>query len=113
VIIFCFFVFCFQRAEELPNPDQSLILGFFRDRKLSIAPLSSRYNLNCRIPSDANTRILHFNVNSVKPWDYTLKEADELVAERRADDAIWRYVVQWLELELQIDIAFPKEKTSK
>jgi hypothetical protein len=56
---------------------------------------------------------LHFNVNSVKPWDYTLKEADELVAERRADDAIWRYVVQWLELELQIDIAFPKEKTSK
>lgn len=105
-------IFLSRKNEELANPDQSLLMGYYRDRKLPIGFLSSRYNLNCRIASDKHTRILHFNIDKVKPWDLSLSEAKALVAENRPDDQVWRYVVAWLELEEQVEITFPRSRST-
>ena len=81
-------------------------MGFYQNRKIHIGPLSTRYNLNCRLARDSHTRILHFNIDTVKPWDFTLSEAQGLARSARADALVWGYVAQWLELEEKINITF-------
>lgn len=98
-----------QADNVLPNPDQSLIIGYFKSRGLEIGPLSQRYNLNCRLASDANTRILHFNVDVVKPWAVSRAEAEQRMKEG-GDLYVWRYVLDWINLEERVDEVFPRGK---
>ncbi len=93
---------------ELPNPDQSLIVGYFRARKVPIGPLSTRYNLNCRLPSDRNTRILHFNIGTVKPWTLTKADVEQKVRDGGDELIVWSHALEWLELEEQLDAIYPR-----
>lgn len=108
-----FFVYAKRNRQpnELPNPDQSLIIGYCNYRKIPIGPLSSRYNLNARQAKDANTRIVHFNVDVYKPWKMTKAKALSNLAEaRKAGDypeqVVWEYVVEWLQLEENLNLLF-------
>jgi lipopolysaccharide biosynthesis glycosyltransferase len=102
-----------SNPHELPNPDQSLIVGYFKSRKVHMGPLSTRYNLNCRLPSDRNTRILHFNINTVKPWTLSKAEVEQKVREGGDELPVWSHALEWLELEEQVNEIYPfvSEKT--
>jgi hypothetical protein len=97
---------------ELPNPDQSLLIGYCLARNIHIGPLSSRYNLNGRNRRDWRTRIVHFNVDIVKPWNvqksFVVKNMKKLREEKDYKEMVpWEYVLEWLEMEEKINEMYP------
>lgn len=97
-----------RQPRELPNPDQSLIIGFFGHNHLPIGPLQTRYNLNGRVAPDEKTRILHFNVDIVKPWGVSKELAtkywkESIDAQDISTASVWRNVLDWISLEEKVN----------
>ena len=61
-------------------------MGFARRHPwLRVGPLSSKYNLNGRQKMWSDVRIIHFNVDAVKPWSIDLEGARRHYAAMKAE----------------------------
>ena len=103
-----------RKPHELPNPDQSLIIGYCNDRNIHIGPLSTRYNLNGRHERDANTKIIHFNVNLVKPWGVSKKMAREQSMEAGlkgdwVEKTAWDNILDWHRIEERANLIYSED----
>lgn len=90
---------------QLRFPDQSLIITYvLAHPEVKVGGLSQRYNLNARKQSWSDVRLIHFNVDAVKPWRYDAKTAGryrkEMEEERDWGSAyVWGVVEDWLAIE--------------
>ena len=98
-------------SNELCNPDQSLLIGYCNSRGITIGPLSLRYNLNGRHMKDSTTRIVHFNVDLVKPWTYSrdVVKRNSHEAEQRGDwkeKGVWDQILDWHQIEERVNLLY-------